>query len=180
MFSSLFRVGIKRRRVFRLLGSTLLVRPAVTQDRLVIATIVAPCSAPITIILAAVVQCGCWPFHYDLPWIVGFSLITGFVGLCAVGLPLVYVLRRVGRLNLISLALSGALAGVLVFYLFGRLLAFLLESSGPFNLLSAVWGAALGFILALVFGLIAGLTTRSTGPAGTGLVSRECLWRRAG
>lgn len=84
-------------------------------------------------------------------------MFTGYVSLFAFGLPLIYVLRRIGLLSLPFLTISGALAGAVVFVLYAKLFAFLLESSAPFDPLQILWGAALGFSVAILFGLIAGV-----------------------
>jgi hypothetical protein len=125
---------------------------------------IAPWAAPLAVVLFFVVQSRGWSFRSELPWILGVGAITGYVGLFAIGLPIMRALRRAGRLNLLSLTLCAVPAGVLAFYLFLRILGFLLESSAPFELRHAIWGASLGAFVALVFGVIAGLTLRSSGP----------------
>ena len=132
--------------------------------RRILAAIIAPWAARLATVVFFVVQSRGWPFRSELPWILGVSAITAYVGLFAIGLPIMRALRRAGRLNLLSLTLCAVPAGVLAFYLVLRLLGFLLESSAPFELSQAIWGASHGAFVALVFGVIAGLTLRSSGP----------------
>ena len=133
------------------------------EHRSLIAAMIAPWAAPAVLILLPVVQSRSWPFHYELPLIVTCSIVFSYLGSFALGLPLVHVLRRVGWLSLTSLTLSGALAGALVFYVFFQLLGVVLASSAPFGTLQILWGVSLGFSVALVFGVIAGITWRSSG-----------------
>ena len=102
------------------------------------------------------------------PWsvlIVAFALIAGYSSFFAIGVPLIYALRRVGWLSLPTLTFSGALAGIAVSGVFSKFLGIVMGSSGPFGLsyvLSYVfWGAALGFTVALLFSLIAGIPFRA-------------------
>lgn len=129
------------------------------EQRFWLAAAMAPC-VPAVLILAS-------GFHtQSFQWtflMVGLALLTGYLGFLAVGLPLVYMLRRVGLLSLPALMLSGAVFGVLVFYLFSLFLDFLLGSPASFKLMASLLGALLGFSVALSFGLIAGITWRPSG-----------------
>ena len=131
--------------------------------RFITAATIAPWTAPLFMILFPVIQSRGWPFHYEVPFIVVASAFMSHIGLYVFGLPLTFLLRRMGWLNLISLTLGGALEGVAVFYLFGRILGHLLNSSSSFALSDGAQGASLGFGVALMYGLISGLTLRSTG-----------------
>ena len=102
------------------------------------------------------------------PWfvlIVAFALIAGYAGFFAVGIPVIHLLRRMGWFSLSILTFFGALAGIAVLGVFGKLLGIVIGSSGPFDpsyVLSYVfWGAALGFTVALLFSLIAGIPFRA-------------------
>ena len=132
----------------------------------------APWAAPLSTIALGVIQSRGWPFGSELPWVIGFSVLAAYVCLIVAGLPIVHVLRRIGHLNLVSLSLLGVLAGILVFYGFGQLLVILFQAKASFGLAEVLWGAWLGFSVALVFGLIAGLTFRSTGRLAGGAARR--------
>jgi hypothetical protein len=116
------------------------------QLRLPIAVIVAPFAAPATTILLAIASSGmAWPYNgSDIWWTFGVCTVFGFVGLVVAGWPTIAALRRMKSLNLISLTLSGAVAGVAVFALFLTVLGMLLESEADFGLLAAMYGAIIG------------------------------------
>lgn len=126
------------------------------------AAIFAPWAAPLAVIAIALVSARGWPFHYELPWVIVMSALFGYLGLVAIALPAVYVLRRRGRLTLAYLALAGVLGGVLIFFVFGLVLTMLLGSTASFGWVNAAWGAALGLCVALAYGLIAGITSACT------------------
>lgn len=84
-----------------------------------------------------------------------------------VGLPMIKILRRKQLLNIVTVTIGGAIFGAIAFYLFGFLFAALLESSRPVapNTFELLYGAMLGVLVALPFGLIAGYpVTGSVGP----------------
>lgn len=91
---------------------------------------------------------------------VALALLTSYLGLIVIGFPLIYLLKRIGWLNLPALAITGALAGIGVFALFLEGLGAMLESSAPINIIQILWGAGLGLSAALSFGLISGITNR--------------------
>lgn len=101
---------------------------------------------------------------------VAFALVAGYAGYFAIGVPLIHFLRRMGWLSLPTLVFSGAAAGIAVLAGVGKLLGILLGSSGSFDLsyvLSYVsWGAGLGFAVALLFSLIAGIPFKAKGRSG--------------
>lgn len=88
-----------------------------------------------------------------------FSIPFSYVPALVFGIPYISFLKRKNRLNVINLLLSGAFAGGLVFYLFGITISEMLDS--PRSMLPTVRellsGAALGFLVALSFGVIAGI-----------------------
>ena len=102
--------------------------------------------------------------------LVAFALVAGYAGYFAIGVPLIHFLRRMGWLSLPTLVFSGAAAGIAVLAGVGKLLGILLGSSGSFDLsyvLSYVsWGAGLGFAVALLFSLIAGIPFKAKGRSG--------------
>ena len=128
-----------------------------TKPRFLAAALISPWAAPVIVVVVSIVASGTWPFHYELPVIVGFAVIASYVSFFAIGLPLIYVLRRAGYLNFLTLLVGGALVGVAVFFLFTKVLGFLLTSSASSGVLQLVWGAVLGFGVACLFGLIAGI-----------------------
>ncbi len=124
--------------------------------RLAIATIVAPLAAPAVLILLT--TGGSWPVgDSGLGMYVGFGAAYGYLGLFLGGIPIVVGLRRLRRLNLAALTISGAIAGVLVFQFSLFVLGVMLESSGEYGLLSVAHGALAGASVAFCFGVIAGL-----------------------
>ena len=129
-----------------------------TEQRFQIASLVAPSTPALLVFIGDQTQSFQWNFL-----IVGLALLTGYLGFFIVGYPLIYLLRRTGFLSLPVLMLSGPVIGVLVFYFFLLFLSFLLGSSASFGLSAIIWGAGLGLCVALSFGLIAGITWRSSG-----------------
>ncbi len=127
--------------------------------RLVIATIAAPFAAAVTTIILQLASGGnIWPYNIsDLAWIFGFSTALGFIALIGVGLPIVYILLNSQRMNLITLTVAGAAAGVAVV---GLLLLFLdvqLDSNWAFVFLPVIYGGPIGAAVAFCFGIIAGI-----------------------
>ena len=133
--------------------------------RLIMATVFAPLIVPAIFVA---IQLFASDNHAAIQLVVFFSTATAYAGTLVIGLPAVYALRRAQMLNLLSLALAGAAGGVIMFVVFLRFLGFLLESSAPFDLLQALWGGALGLLVSLTFGALAGITWRSSGRPNTG------------
>lgn len=92
----------------------------------------------------------------------GLALLTCYLGLIVIGLPLVHLLMHFGWLNLLVLTITGALAGIVVFTLFLQGLEAILKSHSPIQFIQILWGAGLGLISALSFGLISGIASHST------------------
>jgi purine-cytosine permease-like protein len=86
------------------------------------------------------------------------SLSVSYIAFVVFGLPLLALLKRKRKLNIAYVSVGGAILGMIVFYLFGFVLAALLESSRDIspNLNELIAGAALGVLVALPFSLIAG------------------------
>ena len=144
---------------------------SMTKRRYQLAAVIAP-AAPTLVLIGFALANG---DSYS-PWlvlIVAFALIVGYAGFFAVGVPLIHFLRRMGWLSLPTLVFSGAAAGIAVLGGVGKLLGILLGSSGSFDLsyvLSYVsWGAGLGFAVALLFSLIAGIPFKAKGRNGPGI-----------
>lgn len=134
--------------------------PRTTKARFIAAAALAPWAAPVVVVIVSVVAAGEWPYQREFPGIVFYSVLAAYVGLFAAGLPIVYALRRTGHLSVPVLGVAGAVAGVLILYLAMVLLGLLLNSSASFGKLQLMWGAALGFGVAIAFGLISGITMR--------------------
>ena len=94
-----------------------------------------------------------------------FSVLTSYLGFFLVGLPPVQLLKRKGYLNFGTLAIAGIVAGVLAFAGFSFVFGLMLSSRGSYGVVEAAWGAGFGLIVAIVFGLVAGITRRSNRPA---------------
>jgi hypothetical protein len=122
------------------------------------AIFIAPLVPAILLMLVPVLLTQSWPFNQtDYKYIVVISILVSYFSVLLFGVPILLLLNKTQRLNLRNLSLSGGLAGAVAFTLFGQLLALALGSTIPFNLLSALWGFALGLSVAFVFGLIWGL-----------------------
>jgi hypothetical protein len=119
--------------------------------RTVVALLVAPC-APTAII--AILLGG-------RDWLAFVTIAAGvsYVGVIFFGLPVAYFLARRGSLNLIALAVAGALGGVAVFGVFVVFISRLFDFEP--ELLFGLWGAPFGLVAALVFGVIAGVPLRT-------------------
>ena len=133
-----------------------------SETRTALATLFAPWAAPIVIVgadyLTAVVKTKKWSvqfFDYGFPWMVIIAVFTSYIALFTIGLPLVRVLRRYGKLNLLFLTASGGIAGVAVFMFFDWSIGSQLDFD---RLLTTVlYGGVLGSSVAASFGLIAGI-----------------------
>lgn len=110
--------------------------------------------APLTpaVIIAAGVQMEKKTFFLS----VLLALLVSYIACFIFGALIIRFLKRKKVLNVLYLTMSGALVGGVVFYLFGFLMAFLLDSSNVFMIRKVLSGGAFGFSAALVFGLIAG------------------------
>lgn len=133
--------------------------------RLVMATVFAPLIVPAVLAATQLVEAD---NHTAISLVAVFSTVIAYVGTLVIGLPVVYGLRRARMLNLLSLALAGAAAGMIIFFVFSLFFGFLLNSSAPFEFLQALWGGALGLLVSLAFGALAGITWRSSGRPKTG------------
>ena len=124
--------------------------------RLGIAAVLAPLAAPVISIL---LMFGSKFTATDsgLAWVFGFGAAFGYLSLLLGGIPILMLLKRLKRLNLFTLTLAGAIAGVFVFQLSLFVLGLLLESSASYDWLSLAYGALVGAAVACCFGLIAGI-----------------------
>jgi uncharacterized BrkB/YihY/UPF0761 family membrane protein len=86
------------------------------------------------------------------------ALSVSYLSCFLLGAPLISFLKRKRHLNTIYLSIGGAVLGAVVFYIFGFGFSALLDSSRSMvpSFSELVYGAALGVLVALPFGLIAG------------------------
>lgn len=138
-----------------------------TKLRLGLATILSPWSSPALIIVISMVAARGWPFHYELPWILAVSVVTSFIAIVLLGLPLFFWLRRNQKLTWPRFVAAGAVAGVICFFAFEIMFVLLLNSEFTTEsrslLLSLSWGAILGAVVSGTFSMVAGLPTRQKG-----------------
>ena len=98
------------------------------------------------------------------------AAIYSYIVFLILGLPAVFVLRRLGKLTILSLVLSGAGVGVVSFLCFSAGLAKLFGSpaSDALAITPSALGGSLGALVAGCFGVIAGLPNLSAGQAQSG------------
>lgn len=130
--------------------------------RFLLAVGIAPLTPIVAIVLLLVLTTDESTTSYWIPIIVSFGLPTSYLGTCVVGLPLVIFLKRGGRLNLVSMSIAGAVSGGGLSACFSYFLSLLLGSPLRFDITLATWGAGLGIMVAITFGLLAGITSHSS------------------
>lgn len=93
-----------------------------------------------------------------------YSLSFSYLPTIFVGIPLLLVLGRAGHLNILNVVIGGAIAGMIVFYVFGLVFMAMLGSAGNIapSISGLIWGAISGISVALPFGLIAGIPMRKS------------------
>ena len=88
-----------------------------------------------------------------------FSIPVSYLSCILFGLPLVSFLRKKEKLTIVNISVGGAILGSIVFYLFGFVFSYFLDST-PLsilpNLSDLIFGAILGVSVALPFSVIAG------------------------
>ncbi|MFL1407370.1 hypothetical protein ACJO2E_18655 [Marinobacter sp. M1N3S26] len=129
--------------------------------RMLLALVIAPLIPVVAVILLPALL-GQQIFGNWLPFAILFGLVTSYLGAIAFGVPLISLLRKFGRLNIISVSLVGAASGSVVLCLSMNLFGFMLGSQPSVNLATLVWGAGLGLTVAIPFCLIAGITSHSS------------------
>ncbi len=83
-----------------------------------------------------------------------FVLIPSYLSLAFIGLPLIWILRAFGMLNVWSLALSGAVFGALSVFLLFRGFGF--ETLTDFGRSHILIGAGSGLLVSISYWLLAG------------------------
>ena len=96
---------------------------------------------------------------FDVFFIILLSLPVSYAVCLLLDIPMYFFLLNKKLLNIVNVVTIGAIAGAIVFYIWGFGFAALLGSSKNVipSLSELFWGAALGVMVALPFGLIAGL-----------------------
>ena len=89
------------------------------------------------------------------------SYFVTLTGLIAFGLPIVLGLKKLKKLNYFTLLFLGSLAGIIFFILFSLVLSEMLGSENAVNVVSILWGLSMGFVTALFFALMTGITNDS-------------------
>ncbi|MFL1456375.1 hypothetical protein ACJO5Y_18190 [Marinobacter sp. GN3S48] len=131
--------------------------------RLWLASITAPLTPVVAVTLVPMFFTQGQAFGNWLPVVILLGLFTSYLGAFVLGLPLVFLLERFGRLNLVALALAGAASGALIFSCFLYFLGLMLGSQSNIGFTEAVWGAGLGLMVAVPFSLVAGITSAGKG-----------------
>lgn len=88
-----------------------------------------------------------------------FSVFFSYLPSLLFGIPFVLWLQKKNRFNLINVMIFGAVAGMMVLYVFRFIFAAILDSSASLvpGISDLIWGAILGISVALPFSLIAGI-----------------------
>ena len=127
--------------------------------RFVIAAVIAPLSAPITIIFLQLIVWGNLSLYNDpdISLVMWMYTAASYVGLLVAVFPIVYVLRNLHRVSLGALVVAGAISGMVVYGFFLSLLGLALDFPAHIGLPDVIASAILGVMLGAVFGLIAGV-----------------------
>ncbi len=127
--------------------------------RFVIAAVISPLSAPITIIFLQLIVWGNLSLYNDpdISLVMWMYTAASYVGLLVAVLPIVYVLRSLQRVSLGTLIVAGAISGIVVSVVSRLLLGLPLNFSGTADLIDVIASVILGVLVAAVFGLIAGI-----------------------
>jgi hypothetical protein len=133
-------------------------------NRIALAVACAPLAAPFAVVLYVLFS-GDAVSAAQLLWIAVPALVVSYSATFVAGIPLIWLLRRLGQFNLPAVVFVGCCLGPLVFMLFeiglGSALGSAAETAWADD---AVWGGILGGLVALAFGLIAGVDMRRERP----------------
>jgi len=123
---------------------------------MIVASLLAPLSAPLANFLSPILaRGGQWPYNQtDYVLVMAVSTLCAYLALFFVGIPIYWILKRLQVLNIFTLSVGGAVSGALLFHIF---LGLIFWSSPGISLFGVLWGAFLGLLVALTFGLIAGV-----------------------
>jgi hypothetical protein len=126
--------------------------------RFVLAAVIAPLSAPITIIFLQLIVRGNLSLYNDpdISLIMWSSTVAAYVGLLVAVLPIIHVLQILQRVSLGAIVVAGAISGIVVYLVFQALLGLVLDIPA-ISLIEVIPIAILSILVASVFGLIAGV-----------------------
>ena len=126
--------------------------------RFVLAAVIAPLSAPITIIFLQLIVMGDLSLYNDpdISLIMWSSTVAAYVGLLVAVLPIIHVLQILQRVSLGAIVVAGAISGIVVYLVFQALLGLVLNIPA-ISLIEVIPIAILSILVASVFGLIAGV-----------------------
>jgi len=128
--------------------------------RQIAAILIAPLTPALAVILVAVVASMSWPFNEsDYQIIIGVASAVSYFSLLAVGLPVLRVLRKYGKLKLYHISLAGGVSGIVIFSLVQLTTALLFSSTAEYGLLTLIWGFLWGFCVAMSYAIISGITS---------------------
>ena len=127
--------------------------------RFVLAAVIAPLSAPITVIFLQLIVWGNLSLYNDpdLSLMMWINTAASYAGLLVAVLPIVYVLRTLQRVSLGTLIVAGAISGIVVALVSRLLLGLALDFPAHIGLPDVIASVILGVLVASVFGLIAGI-----------------------
>jgi hypothetical protein len=95
------------------------------------------------------------------PVVINISLLLSYSGMIIFGIPIILYLSKIQRLKLILICVLGAVTGCLVWFTFlvgyANVMGTVTTYEIPELLYSALIGVSMGFVVALVFGLVAGI-----------------------
>lgn len=88
-----------------------------------------------------------------------YSILFSYVPSLLFGIPFISWLQKKHCLSLVNVVIFGAVAGMIVFYVFRFVFAAMLDSSVSLvpGFSDLIWGALLGVFVSLPFSLIAGI-----------------------
>lgn len=91
--------------------------------------------------------------------VIVLSMLPSYVSCLLVGPAVVRALEKRNALSIVNIMILGAVFGAVAFYLYGFLVAILLDSQQEIfpRLSDILWGAMFGISVSLLFGLIAGI-----------------------
>ena len=134
--------------------------------RIRLAFLLAPLGPSLYLIVLTLLSQNSGRYSFVMPLL--FALPISYLSCVAFGVPLLRILRAHGALSAVAVVVVGALLGIVVNYLFGHILAALLDSRE--NTVPSIdivmWGMLFGAMVAIPFVLIAGiplLPTRGEG-----------------
>jgi len=122
--------------------------------RFILSLIITPLIVSIVAYLTEIVFSGQTPSMRLIISMIPIFYVFTFIGLIVLGLPVYYFLKKIKRLNILFLIISGGLFGIIYMILFTFVLSGKISS---FDWTSAFPGFLMGASTALVFGIIAGI-----------------------